>query len=298
MNIVSAREMTRDARENGYAVPAFNTNGATYDLTRAALESAREMESPLIVQVYEPNAGYRGFGYFVHQVRYLCEELDVGVPVAIQLDHGHSFDSVVRAIRAGFTSVMIDASHEPIDVNAEITRKVVEVARPLGVSVEAEIGYVAGNEPAQTEQVGRVPVPQSPTQPAPRTAPEEAIDFVKRVDVDLLAVAVGTTHGVYESQTGMDFDLVRSLRSAVDVPLVQHGTGGISLEDLSRLKDAGMAKINFGEVFRYDYIRHFLDITDNAEHLWHPWRIMEQTKDRVKATMIDLIRALGSDGKA
>lgn len=298
MNIVSAGPMTRDAREKGYAVPAFNTNGATYDLTRAALESARDMESPLIVQVYEPNAGYRGFGYFVHQVRYLCEELDVRVPVAIQLDHGHSFDSVVRAIRAGFTSVMIDASHEPIEVNAEITRKVVEVARPLDVSVEAEIGYVAGNEPAKKEQIGRVPVQPSPTGPAPMTTPEEAMDFVKRVDVDLLAVAVGTTHGVYESQTGMDYDVVRALRSAVDVPLVQHGTGGIALEDLTRLKDAGMAKVNFGEVFRYDYIRHFLDITDHSEHLWHPWRIMEQTKDRIKDTMNELIRALGSDGRA
>lgn len=298
MNIVSAGPMTRDAREKGYAVPAFNTNGATYDLTRAALESARDMESPLIVQVYEPNAGYRGFGYFVHQVRYLCEELDVRVPVAIQLDHGHSFDSAVRAIRAGFTSVMIDASHEPIEVNAEITRKVVEVARPLDVSVEAEIGYVAGNEPAETEQIGRVPVQPSPTGPAPMTTPEEAMDFVKRVDVDLLAVAVGTTHGVYESQTGMDYEVVRALRAAVDVPLVQHGTGGIALEDLTRLKDAGMAKVNFGEVFRYDYIRHFLDITDHSEHLWHPWRIMEQTKDRIKDTMDELIRALGSDGRA
>lgn len=298
MNIVSAGPMTRDAREKGYAVPAFNTNGATYDLTRAALESARDMESPLIVQVYEPNAGYRGFGYFVHQVRYLCEELDVRVPVAIQLDHGHSFDSAVRAIRAGFTSVMIDASHEPIEVNAEITRKVVEVARPLDVSVEAEIGYVAGNEPAETEQIGRVPVQPSPTGPAPMTTPEEAMDFVKRVDVDLLAVAVGTTHGVYESQTGMNYEVVRALRAAVDVPLVQHGTGGIALEDLTRLKDAGMAKVNFGEVFRYDYIRHFLDITDHNEHLWHPWRIMEQTKDRIKDTMDELIRALGSDGRA
>ena len=297
-NIVAAGPLARDAREHGYAVPAFNTNGATYDLTRAALESARDTGSPMIVQVYEPNAGYRGFDYFVHQVRWLCEELDVRVPVAIQLDHGHSFDSVVRAIRAGFTSVMIDASHEPIDVNAEITARVVEVARPLGVSVEAEIGYVAGNEPSEEEKIGRVPVPESPAGPAPLTDPEEALDFLRRVDVDMLAVAVGTTHGIYERQTDIDFDRVRALRSAVDVPLVQHGTGGVSLDDLTRLREAGMAKINFGEVFRYDYIRQFLDITDHAEHLWHPWRIMEQCKDRVRTTMVDLIEALGSAGRA
>lgn len=298
MNIVPAAPLARAAREDGYAVPAFNTNGATYDLTRAALESARDLESPLIVQVYEPNTRYRGFDYFVHQVRYLCEELNVQVPVAIQLDHGHSFESAVRAMRAGFTAVMIDASHEPVDVNAAVTRKVVEVARPLGVSVEAEIGYVAGNEPVKEKQVGRIPVPEAPSGEAPRTTPEEAIDFVERVDVDMLAVAVGTTHGIYERQTDMDVELVRAIHSAVDVPLVQHGTGGIANGDLTRLAEAGMAKINFGEVFRYDYIRQFLDVTDHQEHLWHPWRIMEQVKDRVKGTMDALIQALGSAGRA
>ena len=298
MSIVSAKPLVSDAHQKGYAVPAFNTNGANYDITRAALEAAQEMRSPLIIQEYEPNAAYRGFDYFVHQVRFLHDELKITVPVAIQLDHGHSFESAVRAIKAGFTSIMIDASHEPVEVNAAITRKVVEVARPLGVSVEAEIGYVQGNEPVKTKQIGRVPVPPKPTTPAAKTTPEEAADFVSRVDVDMLAVAVGTTHGVYESQTNMDLELVRSIRSKVSVPLVQHGTGGISLADLGRLKDAGMTKINFGEVFRYDYVRHFVDMTDNGEHLWHPWRIMQGVEERLKETMKDIIRALGADNKA
>ena len=298
MKPISARPLVLDAREKGYAVPAFNTNSANYDITRAALEAAQEMRSPLIIQEYEPNASYRGFDYLVHQVRSLCEELNVTVPVAIHLDHGRSFESVVRAIRAGFTSVMIDASHEPLDVNAAVTRKVIEVARPLGVSVEAEIGYVAGNEPVHDTRTGCTPVPLRPAAPAARTTPEEAAEFVSRVDVDMLAVAVGTTHGVYQSQTDIDFELIRTLHARVPVPLVQHGTGGISLEDLVRLKDAGMAKVNFGENFRYDYIRHFLDISANGEHLWHPWRIMQEVKDRLKETMKELIRALGSDNRA
>lgn len=298
MNIVAAASMVRDARERGYAVPAFNTNGANYDMTRAALEAAQETRSPLIIQEYEPNAGYRGFDYLVHQVRFLCEELRITVPVAIQLDHGHSFESVVRAIKAGFTSVMIDASHESVEDNAALTRKVLEVARPLGVSVEAEIGYVHGNEPPAESQVGRIPVPAGPTRPAAKTTPEEAADFVSRVDVDMLAVAVGTTHGVYQSQTGFDLERIRAIHSAVPVPLVQHGTGGISLADLTRLKDAGMSKVNFGEGFRYDYIRHFLDVTENSEHLWHPWRVMQEVKDRLRESMKEIIRALGSDGRA
>lgn len=298
MKLVSAKAMVEDARKHGYAVPAFNANGATYDITRAALEAAQEMRSPLIVQLYEPNAAYRGFDFFINQVRFLGDELNLTVPVAAQLDHGHSFEAVMRAIRAGFTSVMIDASHESVEVNAAITRKVVEVARPLGVSVEAEIGYVAGNEPSTARQIGRIPVPAAPAGDAPKTTVEEAEDFLSRVDVDMLAVAVGTTHGVYKSQTGIDLERIRAIRERVAVPLVQHGTGGISLEDLRRLTDAGMAKVNFGEVFRYDYIRHFLDLTDHSEHLWHPWRIMQEVKDRLKDNMKELIRALRSDGRA
>lgn len=298
MNPVSAKPLVLDAWKRRYAVPAFNTNGADYDITRAALEAAQEMRSPLIIQEYEPNAAYRGFDYFIRQVRFLCDELGITVPVAIHLDHGHSFDSVVRAMKAGFTSVMIDASHEPLEVNAAITRKVVEVARPLGVSVEAEIGHVTGNEPVTTKQVGRVPVPLKPPGRAPRTTPDEAADFVSRVDVDMLAVAVGTTHGVYQTQTDLDFEAVKAIRARVSVPLVQHGTGGIALADLTRLKDAGMAKVNIGEVFRYDHIRHFLDVTDHEEHLWHPWRITRAVKDRLKATMKEIIQAIGADNKA
>jgi len=298
MKLVSAKPLVQDAKRRKYAVPAFNTNGANYDMTRAALEAAQEMRSPLIIQEYEPNAAYRGFACLVKQVEHLVDELNITVPVAIQLDHGHSFESVIRAMKAGFTSVMIDASHEPIEANAELTRKVLEVARPIGVSVEAEIGYVKGNEKVTARQVGRVPVPPKPASEAARSTLAEVVDFVSRVDVDMLAVAVGTTHGVFQSQTDIDYELIKTISSRVDVPLVQHGTGGISLGDLTRLTNAGMAKVNFGEGFRYDYIRHFLDLTDNSEHLWHPWRIMQETKNRLKTTMMDLIKALGSDNKA
>jgi fructose-bisphosphate aldolase, class II len=298
VKLVSAGPLVREAQRRRYAVPAFNTNSANYDITRAALEAAQELRSPLILQEYEPNAAYRGFDYLVLQVRALVDELNITVPVALHLDHGHSFESVVKAMKAGFTSVMIDASHEPVEENAALTRKVLDVARPLGISVEAEIGHVKGNEAPKGRQIGRIPVPLKPAQPAPRTTPDEAADFLARADVDMLAVAVGTTHGVFQSQTDIDYDRIRAIRERVDVPLVQHGTGGISLADLTRLKDAGMTKVNFGEGFRYDYIRHFSDITEHGEHLWHPWRIMQEVKNRLRETMKELIKALGSDNKA
>ena len=298
MNLVSAKPLVDDAHRRRYAVPAFNTNSASYEMTRAALEAAQELRSPLIIQEYEPNAAYRGFNYLVMQVTTLLSELNITVPVALHLDHGHSFESTVRAMKAGFTSVMIDASHATVEENAALTRKVIEVARPLGISVEAEIGHVTGNEKPKTRQIGRIPVPAKPEQPAPVTTPEEAADFVSRVDVDMLAVANGTTHGVFQSQTDIAYDAIRAIGARIDVPLVQHGTGGISLPDLTRLKDAGIAKVNFGEGFRYDYVRHFADITENAEHLWHPWRIQQEVKNRLRETMKQLIVALGSENKA
>ena len=298
MKFVNPTAMIKDAQAGGYAVPAFNTNGGAYDIARAALEAAQETSSPLILQVYEPNCAYRGFEYFVSLARFLCDELEITVPVALHLDHGKSIASVMRAIRAGFTGVMLDASHEPLERNIAVTSRVLEAARPLDVAVEAEVGYVKGNEPPKQEQIGRVEPPDEPTIPPAFTEIEEATRLVEETGVDLLAVSVGTTHGVFKRQRGIDFKLLGQLRQAVSVPLVQHGTGGISPEHLSRLAKSGMAKINFGEPFRYNYINYFYQLTDSMEHLWHPWRIMREVKDHLKADMKELIAVLGSEGKA
>jgi ketose-bisphosphate aldolase len=298
MRLINPAPMVRDAQQDGYAVPAFNTSGGSYDIARAALEAAQESRSPLILQVYEPNCAYRGFEYFVSLARFLCKELRITVPVALHLDHGKSFASVMRAIRAGFTGVMLDASHLPLEQNIATTTKVVEAAGPLDVAVEAEVGYVKGNEPSEEKQIGRVEPPEQPSLPPAFTEVEEAKRFVDEAKVDLLAVSVGTTHGVFKRQTGIDFQLLNELRTAVSVPLVQHGTGGISLQDLSRLAKSGMAKINFGEPFRYHFIDYFYELSDTMEHLWHPWKIMREVKDRLKGDMKELIQALGAEGKA
>ena len=298
MKLVSAKPLVLDAQSRNYAIPALNTNGATYDITRAALEAAQELKAPLIIQVYEPNTKYRGYEYFVSQVKFLCDQLNISVPLALQLDHGHSFESVVRAMHAGMTSVMFDASSEPIETNIEKTRAVVAVAKDLGVSVEAEVGYVKGNEPKQQSRIGLVPIPAKPIIPPAKTELEQAIHFLREVDVDMLAVSVGTTHGVFQQQGDIDFELLSNLRRDISVPLVAHGTCGISLEDLSRLTKAGMAKINFGEPFRLNYIKYFDELSRQIDHSWHPWKIMQKVKDSLKADMKELIIALGADGKS
>ncbi|MEN8255559.1 MAG: class II fructose-bisphosphate aldolase [Verrucomicrobiota bacterium] len=298
MKFISAKPMVEAAMQGGYAIPALNANGATYDIARAALEAAQEMQSPLILQAYEPNLEYRGFQHFVQLAGILADELEISVPVALQVDHGHSFESAVTAMKAGFTSFMFDASHDPLTENIEKTCKVVDVARVLGVSVEAEVGYVKGNEPKTETLIGRIPVEEKPAIPPAKTEVEEAVRFVNEVDVDMLAVSVGTTHGVYQQQTEIDFELLKTLRGKLSVPLVQHGTCGISMDDVSKLVAHGMNKVNFGEAFRFNYIKYFNELTDSMEHLWHAWRIMREVKELIKVDMKEIIGALGSEGKA
>lgn len=298
MKFQPAKLLVDKAKSESYSVPAFNTNGATYDITRAALEICQEAGSPLIMQVYEPNCAYRGFDYYYNLSNFLCDELSINIPVALQLDHGHSFDSVVKAMKAGFTGVMFDASHEPIDVNIAQTREVMKVARAMGVSVEAEIGYVKGNEKPKQKQIGRVAVPEKPEIEPAKTNLDEAVRFANETNVDMLAVSVGTTHGVYKSQTDIDYDLLKEISSKVSTPLVQHGTCGISIKDLQKLSKSGMSKINFGEPFRFNYIKYFSELTDSIEHFWHPWKIMQNIKELLKEDMKELIKALGSENKA
>lgn len=298
MKFQTAKRMIVKSQKGGYAVPAFNCNGATYGIMRAALEAAVDTESPLILQAYEPNLQYRGFHYFVVMAERLCDDLNVSIPVALHLDHGHSFQSTVQAMKAGFTSVMIDASHLPVEENAALTNRVSEIARIYDCTVEAEIGYVKGNEISDKLLPGRTPIVDHPPVSLEKISPEEVLSFLQMVDIDMVAVSVGTMHGIYKQQTGIDFSLLEKIRKLVDIPLVQHGTGGISLEDLSRLSRKGMAKINFGEPFRFTYIEKFLEYTENAVHQWHAWRIDEMVKNTLKDEMITLIGALGSTGKA
>jgi ketose-bisphosphate aldolase len=284
MRFCNARVLTEKARDEGYGVPAFNTNGGTYDITRAAIEAAQELRSPLILQTYEPNTVYRGFEYCALQATHLAKDTDI--PIALHLDHGSSIESVLAAVKVGYTSVMIDCSHLPLDDNIRITRQVIEAVRPQGVSVEAEVGHVAGG------------VHSSGHSGASTTDPGEAVRLVEETGVDMLAVANGTLHGIFELQDRVDLALVRELRRRVSVPLVQHGTCGIPLDLIRELVAAGMAKVNYGEPFRANYIKYFKEYAETLDHQGHPWKIMWAVKDRLKEDMKQIIRALGSEGKA
>jgi ketose-bisphosphate aldolase len=283
MKYLNAKQICDRAAAQGFGVPALNNNGGTYDIGRAIIEAAEELQSPLIIQCYEPNLEYRGYDYAGQLIRFLSA--DGTIPMAVALDHGKSPQSILRAVRAGFTHVMIDYADQPLAENVRGTQAIIDLVRPLGVSVEAEIGHIIKSSDASSQR-------------APTVSVEEAKEFTSKVDVDLLAVAVGTTHGIFKEQRGIDFGLISKIHAAVKTPLVLHGTCGVSLEDISRSVKAGMTKINFGEGMRMNYIRYFNELSQTLNHEHHVWRIARAAKDKLKEDIKDIIRAVGSDGKA
>ena len=274
--------MIDTAKEKGYALPAINANGGTYDLARAILEAADELRSPIIIQAYEPNLEYRGYDYFTLLVKHLAADMDI--PVCLSLDHGKSIESVMRAVKAGFTHVMFDYASHPMEENIEKTKLATELVRPLGVSIEAEIGNIFISK----DESSRAPV----------TSVEDIKTFMQGTDVDFLAVGVGTTHGIFKVQDTINFEHIGEVKKVTgDLPIVLHGTCGVSMNDISRCVKAGMNKINFGEGIRMNYIRYFNELSSSLNHEHHAWRIMRAVKDKVKEDVKEIIRAVGSDGK-
>jgi fructose-bisphosphate aldolase, class II len=283
MKLHNAKYLCDQAAAKGFGIPALNNNGGSYDIGRAIIEACEELRSPLIIQCYEPNLEYRGFDYAGQLIRFLAAESTI--PMAIALDHGKTPVSVVRAVKAGFTHVMIDYADQPLERNVRGTQEIINLVRPLGISVEAEIGHIIKSSDASTQR-------------APTVSVDEAKEFTSKLDVDLLAVAVGTTHGIFKEQHGIDFDLISKLHTAVKPPLVLHGTCGVSMEHIAKSVKAGMTKINFGEGMRMNYIRYFNEFSQTLKHEHHVWRIARAAKDRLKEDLKDIIRAVGSEGKA
>ena len=283
MKLYNARHLCDQAAAKGFGIPALNNNGGTYDIGRAIIEACEELQSPLIIQCYEPNLEYRGFDYAGQLIKFLAA--DSTIPMAIALDHGKTPVSVMRAVKAGFTHVMIDYADKPLEQNVRGTQEIINLVRPLGISVEAEIGHIIKSSDASGQRATTVSV-------------AEAQEFTSKVDVDLLAVAVGTTHGIFKEQHGIDFGLISKLHSAVKPPLVLHGTCGVSMADISQSVKAGMTKINFGEGLRMNYIRYFNEFSQTLNHEHHVWRIARAAKDRLKEDIKEIIRAVGSEGNA
>lgn len=284
--LVSGKEILEVANKFGFAVPAFNAGSG--QLLEAVMQACEETESPVMIAIHPDELSFLTDS-FVDQVKYYANHSKV--PVCIHLDHGASYEQVIHAIQLGFTSVMIDASHKSYEDNIAITKKVVEAAHAVGVSVEAELGTIGdtGNsiEGGVTEVI--------------YTDPEVAQDFIEKTNVDSLAIAIGTAHGIYPKnmKPKLRLDILQEIEKLVEIPLVLHGGSSNPDEEISQSVKLGINKINISSDIKIVFANKLKEILAASDsEIREPNVMFPECMKETKKVAIDKIKLFNSDGKA
>ena len=281
MSLVTSKEMLLKAQAGGYAVGAFNAENM--EMVLAIVEAATELNAPVMIQTTPSTVKYASLEVYAANVRAAAEKAPV--PVCVHLDHGSSYELAVGALEAGYTSVMIDGSHESFEDNIALTCRVVEKAAAAGVPVEAELGTVGGKEDDLEAEDGC-------------TQPAEAAEFVRRTGVDSLAVAIGTAHGVYKSTPKLDVPRLAEIRKVVDAPLVLHGASGLSDESIRACVREGICKVNFATELRIAYTESVREVLAADEKVFDPKAYGKVARAKVKELVKNRMIVCGCDGKA
>jgi tagatose 1,6-diphosphate aldolase GatY/KbaY len=274
--------MLEDARKGGYAVGAFNVENM--EMVKAVIGAAQELRAPVMLQTTGSTIKYGSMETYAAIVA--AEAKKATVPVCLHLDHGSSFELAVQAIKAGYTSVMIDGSHENFEDNIAVTKKVVDVAKACGIPVEAELGKVGGKEDDTEAEADT------------NTDPEEAKEFVERTGVSSLAIAIGTAHGFYVGTPVLDKERVSAVKKLVSVPLVLHGGSGLSDEDVRDCIRRGMCKANFATELRAAYTDAVKKLLAEHPETFDPKKLGVVGMEAVKNLVMDRMKVCGCDGKA
>ncbi|MEG6567110.1 class II fructose-1,6-bisphosphate aldolase [Thermoanaerobacterium saccharolyticum] len=282
--LVTGIELLKKANEEGYAVGAFNTSNL--EITQAIVEAAEEMKSPAIIQVSEGGLKYAGIETISAIVRTLA--IKASVPIALHLDHGTDFNNVMKCLRNGWTSVMMDASKLPLEKNIEVTKNVVTIAHGMGVSVEAEIGKIGGTEDNVTVD----------EREASMTDPDEAFRFAKETGVDYLAISIGTAHGPYKGEPKLDFDRLVKIKEMLKMPIVLHGASGVPEADIRKAVSLGVNKINIDTDIRQAFAARLRELLKNDEEVYDPRKILGPCKEAMKEVIKNKMRMFGSEGRA
>ncbi|ENR2529202.1 class II fructose-1,6-bisphosphate aldolase [Listeria monocytogenes] len=284
MPIVNMTDMLKKALAEKYAVGQFNINNLEW--TQAILKAAEAEKAPVILGVSEGAAKYMGgFKTVVKMTEGLVEDLKITVPVAIHLDHGSSFDSCKAAIDAGFSSVMIDGSHHPIDENIAMTKQVVDYAHAKGVSVEAEIGTVGGDEDGVTGGINYAD-------------PQECLRVVKEANIDALAAALGSVHGPYHGEPVLGFDEMKEISELTGAPLVLHGGSGIPEHQIKKAIELGHSKINVNTECQIVWTAAVREKLATDDKVYDPRKVIGPGVDAIIKTVTEKIQEFGSNGKA
>jgi fructose-bisphosphate aldolase class II len=304
--LVTNKELLSKAKREAYAVGAFNIQNLESLL--AIVEAAVEEKSPVIIAITPSAIKYGGLSYLSKMVKTAAESAPI--PMSLHLDHGEDFETISRCIEAGFTSVMIDGSFLKFEENIAITKRVVDFAHSKGVSVEAELGRLAGVEEKTVEEKEAV-----------LTDPEAAKEFVERTGVDALAVAIGTSHGAYKfkGEPKLDFERLKSISEKVNVPLVLHGASsvpqwiiekaqkygaelagakGIPEDHIKKAISLGITKINIDTDLRLAFTATIREVLTKTPKEFDPRKILGPAKEAMKEVVKGKMRLFGSSGKA
>ena len=280
--LMNMRELLAVANTNYFAVPAFNISD--YNMFKGIIEACEEKKAPVIIAIHPDELSHTG----TEMMCAVRERIHTSpIPAVIHLDHGGSFQQVIEAIKAGFTSVMIDASTEPYETNVETCIKVCEAAHAVDVSVEGELGTIGNIDSAE----GGSDILY--------TDPAQAKDFVERTGVDCLAIAIGTSHGIYpkDMKPELRIDILDDIKKNVNVPLVLHGGSSNDDSEIARSVEHGVNKINISSDIKAAYYKKMRQVLQD-EGLREPNQIQPPCLEAMKEVAYDKISLFNAEGKA
>jgi tagatose bisphosphate family class II aldolase len=284
MSLVNPINLIKNAQLRGVAIAAFNVHNM--ETIQAVIEGAAEERSPVIIQTTPGTLKHAGIPDIAATVKAEAELYNI--PIALHVDHCTSFETIVRCIKYGYTSVMIDGAHLPYEENVAIVKKVVDISHFANVAVEAELGRIGGTEDDMSLD----------ERAATFTVPEEAVAFVKATGIDTLAIAIGTAHGMYKGEPKLDFERLSSIRNLLDLPLVLHGASGIPNDSIKEAVRRGISKINIATELKLPMALAIQECFRKNPNESDPRKYMGAAKQAVKKVVKEKIRLFGSNGLA
>lgn len=285
--ITPVKEILAKARAGGYAVGAFNT--VNLETTRAIVDAAKEMRSPVVIQVTEKTLEYAGGRGIFHLIKNDAEFYSPEIPIGIHLDHGKSFEVIQRAVEIGFNSVMYDGSRKPYADNLEMTKKIVEFCHRKNVSVQAELGSVP--------YIGELNMGELDWDKY-MTDPGQAEEFAKITGIDSLAVAIGNAHGFFKERKEPDLSRLQMIHKSVHLPLVLHGASDWENDSVKEVIQRGITSFNVDTAIRLSFVNSLINaVRDQGNVSFDLRELLGSAREAVKEVVKEKIKFFGSDGK-
>ncbi len=282
--LMNMKELLAVANKHNFAVPAFNISD--YNMFNGIMEASEEKNAPVIIAIHPDELSHTS----TEMVKGIIDRINKSpIPAVVHLDHGASFEQVITAIQAGFTSVMIDASSQPYEGNIETCKKVVEAAHAVNVSVEGELGTIGNTDSVETTAPDEILY----------TDPQQAKDFIEKTGIDCLAIAIGTCHGIYpkDKKPELRIDILDEIKKIVDAPLVLHGGSSNKDSEIAKSVEHGVNKINISSDIKVAYYDKMREVLKDAS-LREPNQIQPPCVEAMKQVAYQKIELFQADGKA